>query len=96
MSVDQASTTGSVRWRIPSPAGPGWRIPVALGATYLFFGSGPAAVKAAIISLPPLGLVSVRGLVAGAFLLTLSITSGARPPTWLKTPPAWRLRRSRQ
>jgi drug/metabolite transporter (DMT)-like permease len=81
MSVDEATKVDSIRRRILAKGGQGWRIPAALGATYLFFGSGPAAVKAAIISLPPLGLVAVRGLTAGAFLLALSVASGAKLPS---------------
>ena len=64
----------------------GWRVPLALAATYVFFGSGPAGAKAALASLPPLTLVAVRGLVAGALLLAWALKSGAQPPTrrqWL-------------
>lgn len=66
----------------------GWRVPLALAATYVFFGSGPAGAKAALASLPPLTLVAVRGLVAGALLLAWAIKSGAQPPTrrqWLSS-----------
>ncbi len=59
----------------------GWRVPLALAATYAFFGSGPAAAKAALVSLPPLLLVGVRGLIAGAVLLAWSVASGAAPPS---------------
>ena len=58
-----------------------WRVAAALAATYVFFGSGPAGARAALTSLPPLGLVAVRGLVAGAFLLVWAIKSGAPPPS---------------
>jgi drug/metabolite transporter (DMT)-like permease len=63
-----------------------WRVALALAATYIFFGSGPAGARAALASLPPLGLVAVRGLVAGTFLLVWAIKSGAQPPSrrqWL-------------
>lgn len=59
----------------------GWRVPLALAATYAFFGSGPAAAKAALVSLPPLLLVGMRGLIAGAVLLAWSVASGAAPPS---------------
>jgi len=63
-----------------------WRVGLALAATYVFFGSGPAGARAALASLPPLTLVAVRGLMAGALLLAWAIRSGAQPPTrrqWL-------------
>ncbi len=63
-----------------------WRVGLALVATYAFFGSGPAGARAALASLPPLTLVAVRGLVAGALLLAWAIKSGAQPPSrrqWL-------------
>lgn len=63
-----------------------WRVPLALAATYAFFGSGPAGAKAALASLPPLLLVGVRGVVAGALLLGWSLLSGARPPSLRQWP----------
>src|SRR5690242_19625871 len=45
-----------------------WRVAAALGATYLFFGSGPAAAAAEIKSLPPFLMVACRGLIAGVIL----------------------------
>lgn len=59
-----------------------WRVPVALAATYVFFGSGPAAASAAIKTLPPFLLVAARGLIAGALLTLWSLRSGTKPPTW--------------
>jgi len=44
---------------------PDWRIPVALAATYIFFGSGPAATAAAIKTIPPFLMVGLRGLLLG-------------------------------
>ena len=61
--------------------GIGWRVPVALAATYVFFGSGPAAASAAIKTLPPFLMVAVRGLIAGAILTVWAVRSGAAPPT---------------
>ena len=58
----------------------GWRVPVALAATYVFFGSGPAAASAAIKTLPPFLLVAVRGLIAGAILTIWSVRSGTDAP----------------
>src|SRR3954451_6568270 len=58
-----------------------WRIPLALGATYLFFGSGAAGTKAAIQSLPPLAMMSTRSVIAGAILLTWGLKSGAKLPS---------------
>jgi drug/metabolite transporter (DMT)-like permease len=58
-----------------------WRIPVALAATYIFFGSGPAGASAAIKTLPPFFMVATRGLIAGAILTTWSVRSGTSPPT---------------
>lgn len=62
-------------WRID------WRVMLALGATYAFFGSGPAGAKAALMSFPPLLLVGVRGMVAGSILLGWSLLTGAQPPS---------------
>lgn len=61
--------------------GLGWRVPVALAATYIFFGSGPAAASAAIKTLPPFLMVAMRGLFAGAILTVWAVRSGAAPPT---------------
>lgn len=58
-----------------------WRVPLALGCTYVFFGSGPAAAAAAIKSLPPFLMVGVRGLIAGAILTAWALMSGAPRPT---------------
>ena len=58
-----------------------WRVPVALAATYIFFGSGPAGASAAINTLPPFLMVATRGLIAGAILTIWSVRSGASPPT---------------
>ncbi len=63
-----------------------WRVPLALAATYAFFGSGPAGAKAALASLPPLLLVGVRGVVAGGLLLGWSLLSGGRPPSLRQWP----------
>jgi drug/metabolite transporter (DMT)-like permease len=63
-----------------------WRVLLALAATYISFGSGPAGARAALASLPPLALVAVRGLLAGAILLAWAVKSGAQPPSrqqWL-------------
>ncbi|MBV9782580.1 MAG: EamA family transporter [Acidisphaera sp.] len=60
----------------------GFRIALALAATYLFFGSGPAAASAAIKTLPPFLMVAVRGLVAGVILTTWALIAGATWPTW--------------
>jgi len=63
-----------------------WGVMLALAATYISFGSGPAGARAALASLPPLALVAVRGLLAGAILLAWAIKSGAQPPSrqqWL-------------
>lgn len=61
--------------------GLGWRVPVALAATYIFFGSGPAAASAAIKTLPPFLMVATRGLIAGAILTVWAVKSGAPLPT---------------
>ena len=64
----------------------GWkfdhRIALALAATYVFFGSGPAAASAAIKTLPPFLTVAVRGLVAGMILTVWALMAGATWPTW--------------
>ncbi|MBL6453982.1 EamA family transporter [Belnapia sp. T6] len=68
------------------PRAMGWRVPLALAATYASFGSGPAGARAALDTLPPLLLVGVRGLVAGAVLFAWSRAAGAPRPTrrhWL-------------
>ncbi len=68
------------------PAAVDWRVALALAATYASFGSGPAGAKAALDTLPPLALVGVRGMVAGAVLVAWSLASGARRPSrrqWL-------------
>ncbi len=59
-----------------------WRIAVALSATYLLFGSGPAAVAAAIRTIPPFLMVAVRGILAGAVLIGWAIAAGAPRPGW--------------
>lgn len=59
-----------------------WRVPAALGATYPFFGSGPAAAAAAIQSLPPFLMVACRGVIAGTVLLLWARAAGAAWPTW--------------
>lgn len=67
-------------------AGLEWRVTLALGATYLSFGSGPAGAKAALDGLPPFVLVGTRGVVAGAVLVAWSLTTGAPQPNrrqWL-------------
>jgi drug/metabolite transporter (DMT)-like permease len=72
------STKGGIAGHLP---GLDWRVLAALGATYVFFGSGPAGAKAALAGLPPYALVGVRGMVAGALLLVWAIKSGAAAPT---------------
>ena len=59
-----------------------WRVAVALAATYLFFGSGPAAAAAGIKSLPPFLMVACRGLIAGVILLVWALAEGAPRPSW--------------
>jgi len=56
-------------------------VPVALGATYLFFGSGPAAAAAAIKTIPPFLMVGLRGLIAGTILTAWAVKAGAPFPT---------------
>ena len=58
-----------------------WRVGVALAATYLLFGSGPAAAAAALKSFPPFLMVASRGLIAGLILTLWAFLEGARP-TW--------------
>jgi drug/metabolite transporter (DMT)-like permease len=58
-----------------------WRVGIALAATYLFFGSGPAAAAAALKSFPPFLMVASRGLIAGLILTLWAFLEGARP-TW--------------
>lgn len=58
------------------------RVALALAATYLFFGSGPAAATAAIKTLPPFLTVAVRGIVAGLILTAWALMAGATWPTW--------------
>jgi len=57
-----------------------WRIPLALAATYLFFGSGAAGTKAAIHTLPPLAMMASRSVIAGSVLLAWGLKSGAKLP----------------
>ena len=78
LSNKEVSSRGGVRFWLQKLD---WRVLLALAATYIFFGSGPAGAKAALVSLPPLGLVAVRGLLAGSILLTWAIKSGAQPPS---------------
>jgi drug/metabolite transporter (DMT)-like permease len=59
-----------------------WRVPLALAATYLFFGSGPAAASAAIKTQPPFHMDAARGLIAGSILTAWAIAAGAPKPTW--------------
>jgi len=59
-----------------------WRVAVALGGTYVFFGSGPAATAAGIQTLPPFLMVAFRGLLAGTILTTWALAAGARWPNW--------------
>lgn len=73
-----ASTASATKpsWRLD------YRVALALAATYLFFGSGPAAATAAIKTLPPFLMVAVRGLVAGVILTVWALMAGATWPTW--------------
>ena len=78
-----AASAGLLR---PWPGALDWRVALTLAATYASFGSGPAGAKAALDTLPPLVLVGVRGVVAGAVLVAWSLASGARCPSrhqWL-------------
>ena len=59
-----------------------WRVAAALAATYLFFGSGPAAAAAGIKSLPPFLMVACRGLIAGLVLIVWALAEGAPRPSW--------------
>ncbi|MBV9735110.1 MAG: EamA family transporter [Acidisphaera sp.] len=59
----------------------GWRVALALLATYVCFGSGNAGIKAAIETLPPLFVMAVRGVIAGAILVAWSLASGAPRPS---------------
>ena len=58
-----------------------WRVAGALAATYLLFGSGPAAAAASLKSFPPFLMVASRGLIAGLVLTIWALMEGARP-TW--------------
>src|SRR3954463_15517324 len=84
MSVGGAAAAAS-RLRL---AGLDWRVTLALGATYLSFGSGPAGAKAALDGLPPFVLVGIRGVVAGAVLVAWSLVADAPQPSrrhWLSS-----------
>jgi drug/metabolite transporter (DMT)-like permease len=59
-----------------------WRVVVALAATYVLFGSGPAAASAAIKTLPPFLVIATRSLIAGTILTVWALWAGAPPPTW--------------
>jgi len=59
-----------------------WRVVAALGATYLFFGSGPAAAAAGLKSLPPFLMVACRGLIAGVILIVWALADGTPRPSW--------------
>ncbi|HYZ24480.1 MAG TPA: EamA family transporter [Rhodopila sp.] len=52
----------------------------ALIATYICFGSSPAGTKAALGSIPPLVIMTVRGFLAGAVLTVWALATGARRP----------------
>ncbi|MBV9783830.1 MAG: EamA family transporter [Acidisphaera sp.] len=60
----------------------GWRVALALLATYVCFGSGTVGIKAVLDSLPPLVAMASRGVLAGAVLFAWSIWSGAPWPSW--------------
>jgi drug/metabolite transporter (DMT)-like permease len=57
-------------------------VAAALAATYLFFGSGPAAAAAGIKSLPPFLMVACRGLIAGVILIVWALADGTPGPSW--------------
>jgi drug/metabolite transporter (DMT)-like permease len=58
-----------------------WWVVLALAATYIFFGSGPAATTAAIKTIPPFLMVALRGVIAGGILTIWAVKSGATLPT---------------
>ena len=52
-----------------------WRVRIALLATYVSFGSGPAAVASAIKGFPPLLMVSARGIAPACVLSLVEIST---------------------
>src|SRR3954470_24413349 len=74
-----SSTAAAAASRLPLP-GLDWRVMLALVATYLSFGSGPAGARAALDGLPPFVLVGIRGVAAGSVLVAWSLATGAPRP----------------
>lgn len=59
-------------------------IMVCLAIVYVVWGSTYFGIKVAIQSLPPLGMLGVRFLVAGLILLAIELVRGAKLPTALE------------
>jgi drug/metabolite transporter (DMT)-like permease len=77
MSFGSTAAAAASRLRL---TGLDWRVMLALGATYLSFGSGPAGARAALDGLPPFVLVGIRGVAAGSVLVAWSLATGAQQP----------------
>jgi drug/metabolite transporter (DMT)-like permease len=57
-----------------------WRVPAALGAVYLIWGSTYLGIRFAIETMPPFLMGGTRFLIAGAILYVIARLGGARAP----------------
>jgi drug/metabolite transporter (DMT)-like permease len=92
-SSGRADAAPTLTARSPSPSSsPGEAEPsivqilLAFAAIYLIWGSTYLAIRFAIETMPPLGMASVRFLIAGTMMYAWARRLGARPPT----PRQWR------
>jgi drug/metabolite transporter (DMT)-like permease len=63
------------------PIGLRWKIAVAFFAVYVFWGMTYAAMRVAVVEIPPYVMAGARFVLAGALLYAWSRSRGERPPT---------------
>jgi drug/metabolite transporter (DMT)-like permease len=83
--MDAALSAGTARTRLDP------RLPLALLAVYVIWGSTYLAMRVAVTALPPWGMAGSRFLVAGLGALAIARLRGEAPPTkrdWLAAIPA--------
>jgi drug/metabolite transporter (DMT)-like permease len=63
------------------PTGLRWKIAVAFFAVYVFWGMTYAAMRVAVVEIPPYVMAGARFVLAGALLYAWARSRGERPPT---------------
>ena len=63
------------------PIGLRWKIAVAFFAVYVFWGMTYAAMRVAVVEIPPYLMAGARFVLAGALLYAWARSRGERPPT---------------